>query len=385
MLTESDTFLESILNTTQNLIYVYDFEHKKVVFANAKITDITGFKPEAFKNENSDLFTSLIHPDDMATLEAHRETIRQSKNGKIPTLAFRIKNKKGQWSYQLSRDAVLKRNDMGQVISYTSVVTDVSEIKEINEQLLVKNHELLSSNNELNSFSSIASHDLKEPLRKIMLFSNLVIAEEKNKITETSAKYLDRVIVSAERLQQLIDDLISYSRTGTERIKYTKVDLNKLLKTVRSELKDVIEEKQAVIEIQENLPTIPALVSQMSQLFVNLISNALKYSKKDEKPIVKVHCAKGLAEELAPFNAESDVNYYKITVSDNGIGFSNEYKDAIFTAFKRLHGKDDYAGTGIGLAICKKIVINHKGFISSNSEIGKGSEFTIFVPDGLKK
>jgi signal transduction histidine kinase len=120
-------------------------------------------------------------------------------------------------------------------------------------------------------------------------------------------------------------------------------------------------------------------------LFVNLVSNALKYSQKEVLPQITIRSEYATEAELAPFNPIPETNYYKITVADNGIGFPNEYKEVIFDAFKRLHGKDDYAGTGIGLAICKKIVINHNGFITSNSEVGKGSEFMIFLPDGVRK
>ena len=384
-LKESESFLQSVLNTTQNLIYLYDFELEKIIFVNKKSADATGYSPEEIQKSKTDLFTGLIHPDDLERVKTHRINLKNGSNAEMQEIEFRLKNTNGEWAYQLSRDLVFNRDAAGRARQYIGVATDITELRNANEQLIVKNRELEGSNTELNSFSSIASHDLKEPLRKIMLFSNLVIAAEKDKLGETSAKYLERVIVSADRLQQLIDDLISYSRAGTEKIKYTKVDLNRLLKSVRLELKDMIEAKKAVIEIQENLPVIPALVSQMSQLFINLISNALKYSKKDEPPYVKVTCEQATAEALKDFAAVSGTNYYKITIFDNGIGFSNEYKDAIFEAFKRLHGKDDYPGTGIGLAICKKIVINHKGFITSNSEPGKGSEFIIFVPDGIKR
>jgi|SRR6218665_154520 len=383
----SENFLQSILDTTQNLIYIYDFEKQKLIFANRQILDATGYSLEAIENAETDLFTSLIHPDDLETVTAHRDQIRQD-NGETKTMLraeFRLRNKSGQYRYQLSRDVVFKRNDQGKAIQYIGVAADISDITAANEQLVHKNQELRNTNTELDSFSSIASHDLKEPLRKIMMFSKLIIDAEKNNISETSTKYLERVVISADRLQQLIDDLISYSRAGTEKIKYVKTDLNVLLKSVKSEMKEAIADKKATVSVSENLPTIPALKSQMSQLFVNLISNALKYSKKDVLPQINISCGYATEAELAPFHPIPETGYYKIAVADNGIGFPNEYKDVIFDAFKRLHGKDDYAGTGIGLAICKKIVNNHNGFITSNSEIGKGSEFVIFLPDGIKK
>lgn len=264
----------------------------------------------------------------------------------------------------------------------------VDEQKMVNQQLLLDNNQLTAKNlelqksiNQLDSFSSIASHDLKEPLRKIMLFSNLVVEAEKDTISETSSKYLERIVVSANRLQQLIEDLIDYSRIGNEKIKFVKTDLAKPIKKAIAELKDVIEEKKAVVEVGEFMPSLPILASQMTQLFVNIIGNAIKYSKKDEIPKIKITAEIATSEELKPFYANLGVQYYKIVLADNGIGFSNEYKDSIFDAFKRLHGKDEYAGTGIGLAICKKIAGNHNGYITSESEVGKGSTFLIYLPE----
>lgn len=272
-------------------------------------------------------------------------------------------------------------NGLREQLSVDEQKTVNEQLLQANNQLTVKNLELQKSINQLDSFSSIASHDLKEPLRKIMLFSNLVVEAEKDRISETSSKYLERIVVSANRLQQLIEDLIDYSRIGNEKIKFVKTDLVKPIKKAIAELKDVIEEKKAVVEVGESMPSLPILASQMTQLFVNIIGNAIKYSKKDEIPKIKITAEIATSEELKPFYANPAAQYYKIVLADNGIGFSNEYKDSIFDAFKRLHGKDEYAGTGIGLAICKKIAGNHNGFIASESEVGKGSTFLIYLPE----
>jgi len=247
-------------------------------------------------------------------------------------------------------------------------------------KLEIELEQLRKQSKELDSFSSIASHDLKEPLRKIMLFSKLVIDAEKEKVSETSARYLERIAVSADRLQHLIDDLIAYSRTGTEKIKFTKANLNQILAAAKSELKESIKAKNVEITAEE-LPTIPALKPQMTQLFTNLLSNSIKYSKADQSAIINISCEKVTADALSKFNAQSGMTYFKISISDNGIGFPNDFSEVIFEPFKRLHGKDEYAGTGIGLAICKKIVENHNGFISAESELGKGTVFSVFLPE----
>lgn len=383
---DSENFLQTILDNTQDLVYIYDFEKEKLVFANEQFLNVTGYSLTAIANEKADLFSALVHPDDLKAVQEHHNIIKKqtgTKKNKL-TVKFRLQNKNRQYHYLSSRDMVFKKNAVGQIIQYVGIATDISEIMAANEQLARKNQKLQTANAGIDSFSSIASHDLKEPLRKIMMFSQLIIDAEKDKIGETSVKYLDRIVLSVNRLQDLIGDLISYSKVGTEKMKHVKTDLNVLLKTVTSEMKEVIAEKNAIINVSENLPIIQAFKPQMIQLFVNLISNALKYSKKELRPEVKINCEQVAAATLASLNPMAESDYYKITITDNGIGFSNEYKEMIFEAFKKLHGKDDYSGTGIGLAICKKIVSNHNGFITSNSEIGKGSEFFIFLPNAIK-
>jgi len=258
--------------------------------------------------------------------------------------------------------------------------TDKAYVRKMESEL----EQLRKQSKELDSFSSIASHDLKEPLRKIMLFSKLVIDAEIENVSETSARYLERIAVSADRLQHLIDDLIAYSRIGTEKIKFTKTNLNQILTAAKSELKESIKAKNVEI-IADELPTILALKSQMAQLLTNLLSNSIKYSKAGEIPKISINCEKATADALSKFNAQLGLSYYKIVISDNGIGFPNEFSEVVFEPFKKLHGKDDYAGTGIGLAICKKIVENHNGFISAQSELGKGTVFFVFLPASENK
>lgn len=270
---------------------------------------------------------------------------------------------------------IFERSPNWQTMS-SETENDKAYIRKLESEL----EQLRKQSKELDSFSSIASHDLKEPLRKIMLFSKLVIDAEKENVSETSARYLERIAVSADRLQHLIDDLIAYSRTGTEKIKFSKTNLNQIVTSAKSELKESIKTKNVEITADE-LPTILALKSQMTQLFTNLISNSIKYSKADESAIISISCEKATADAISKFESQSGVNYYKIAISDNGIGFPNEFSEVIFEPFKRLHGKDDYAGTGIGLAICKKIVENHNGFILAESELEKGTVFSIFLPD----
>ncbi|HEX8270591.1 MAG TPA: CheR family methyltransferase [Flavobacterium sp.] len=380
-LRESESFLQSILNTTQNLIYVYDFEKEKVVFINKKAFEATGYTAEEIQKSKTDLFTQMIHSEDLAAVRKQRRDMRESSDGSMATIEFRLRNKKNEWTCQLARELVFKRDEKGNAIHYIGVATDISDIKAATEELLKKNQELEHSNAELASFSSIASHDLKEPLRKIQIFSKLVLAQDKDNVSDDSRDFLGRVIVSAFRMQQLIDDLISYSRTSSQKIVYIESDLNMLLNEVLEDLKEVIAESKALIDIPE-MPFIQVIPSQFRQLFLNLISNAIKYHRANVTPHITITSEHAPAEEVEALGGDPAISHLKITVSDNGIGFAPEYKDRIFEPFQRLHGKDEYSGTGIGLAICKKIMVNHKGFIVADSVEGKGSSFYIYVPDG---
>lgn len=379
-LRESQSFLQSVLDTSQNLIYIYDFELEKITFINSKAIKTTGFTAEQIASASVDIFTPLIHQDDLPQVIKQRKVLRESTTDDMTTVEFRLKNKLNGWTCQLSRDAVFKRDQHGKALQYLGVCTDVSEIKNANEQLISKNRELEHSNIELASFSSIASHDLKEPLRKIQVFSKLVIAKDKANVSDDSKNFLDRVIVSAYRMQQLIDDLISYSRTSSmSKINYVSTNMNKLIDDALVDLDEIIAKEKAVIEV-EPLPVLAVLPSQFRQLFVNLISNAIKYRNINEAPHIIISAEMATEAELETLDSKPNVEYCRITVSDNGIGFLEEYDQKIFEPFQRLHDKDEYTGTGIGLAICKKIMLNHHGFIKAKSVPAKGSKFLIYIP-----
>jgi len=379
----SEGFLQSVLNTTQNLIYVYDFEKKNIVFINDNAVEVTGHKPAEITQSSEDVLLGLIHQDDVDAFEKHRAALFESEDSGMRTIEFRLWNGK-EWAYQFSRDKVFQRNESG-VTQYIGVATDISEIRNINEELLVKNRELQAKNIELASFTSIASHDLKEPLRKIMMFSRLVVDADKQNVSEISRNYLDRIVYSADRMQHLIDDLISYSRTAGEKIRYQKASLNELLDKALDELEEVIKHKNVTIDA-DALPVAPVVPSQIVQLFLNLISNAIKYSRKDAAPHISIKLHRPDRDELTELKVNPDTTgYYKITVADNGIGFRDEFHQLIFEPFKRLHSNEEFPGTGIGLAICKKIVENHKGFIQAQGKIGHGSVFCIYLPDGIRK
>ena len=246
---------------------------------------------------------------------------------------------------------------------------------EMNKRLLAQNAILEKQNEELQSFTFVASHDLKEPLRKIEMFTSRISQTEAQNFSEKSKEYFNSILTSTKRMQNLIDAVLSYAKANTlHHLKPT--DLNETLKQATETLDERIVERGAVIN-SSNLPTIQAIPEQMEQLFTNLLSNALKYSKSETAPVITI-----TANEVNGKTADTkeNITFWRIDFTDNGIGFDEKQKHKIFEIFQRLHTKTEYSGTGIGLAICKKIAENHKGDMSVTSIIGEGSTFSVLIP-----
>ncbi len=241
-----------------------------------------------------------------------------------------------------------------------------------NEKLLEqKNAELQRQNSDLASFTYIASHDLQEPLRKIRMFNSRILEMDEQNLSERSVSYLNNINATADRMQNLINALLSFSSMDSDDLRKEKTNLNSLLSDVIAMMDDIIDEKNVSIEA-DTLPTLYLIPLQFQQLFYNVIGNAIKYSKADVPAKIKISAKKEVV---------SREKFWRIDISDNGIGFDSQYKDRIFEVFQRLHGKKEYAGTGVGLAICAKIMKNHNGFITASGEPGVGAVFSIFVPE----
>jgi len=249
-------------------------------------------------------------------------------------------------------------------------------------ELSNRNIQLEDANVELASFNYIASHDLQEPLRKIQGFSKRILDTDRDKLSDTTKDYFSRINSAAQRMQKLIESLISLSHASSSQVVFEKTDLNQTLTEVQTVLNELIIQKNAVIE-SDNLPTLPAVPIQMQQLFLNLIGNALKYTKPNVIPLIKITAEKASTNEIRGLT-KPDSKFWKMTISDNGIGFEQKYENKIFEVFQRLHGKAAYEGTGIGLAICKKIVQAHGGTISAIGEPNVGTTFTFYLSDTNK-
>lgn len=334
---------------------------------------IKGYKSEEIIGKKFEIFYGLEDRERKLPQQLLQEA---RENGKAMHEGWRVRKDGSKFWGTIVITAL--HNKSGDIIGFSKVTRDLTANKLAEDKLAAYTRELEIQNSELEQFAFVASHDLQEPLRKILTFAGLI--QDRFSDTEFRERYFAKLSASAKRMSELIKSLLNYSRLSQEKEGSVseKIDLNKVLDEVKEDLELLIEEKQATI-INDQLPSIKGNAPQLSQLFSNLISNSLKFTK--DKPGITIKykqvTAPLPADETA---AQSQQQFHCITLQDNGIGFEQKFSKAIFSMFQRLHGRQDYAGTGIGLALCKKIVENHDGFITAHSGPGQGATFKIYLP-----
>ncbi len=293
-------------------------------------------------------------------------------------------------------------NDAGEAITLTGISLDITEQKTFTEELENKVRDrtkeldlkskqleelnttldlniiaLENANAELKSFNYIASHDLQEPLRMIKMFTQRILDTEK--LSEKTQGYFNIIVSASERMRNLIISLIDFSKIDKSEAEFVDCNLNTVIEESKNDLQVVIAETNARIEY-DDLPTVSGMQIQLCQLFTNLIANAIKYSKPQIDPHIKITSALISGQEINQQSINKEQDYYAIKIADNGIGFEKEYNSKIFDVFQRLHGRDEYAGTGIGLAIVYKIMTNHNGIIIAEGQPNVGATFTLYLP-----
>jgi len=359
-------------HTTRELAQIRDALNQSAIVAitdaagtfthiNEKFCDISKYTREELIGQNHRILNSGHH-----SKEFFIQMWKTISSGKAWEGELKNKAKDGTY-YWVNTSIIpfLDKND--KPVQYVSIRYEITQRKNAEEQLRVYADRLEVSNRELQDFASVAAHDLQEPLRKIQTFGDRMITKYQDVLPAEGKDYLERMLASAKRMRKLIDDLLTFSRVTTQAKPFETVNLNQLLKDVLSDLEIQIERVKGSVQVGD-LPKIDADPSQMRQLFQNLISNALKFHKKDLSPLVSVQ-ARAISRA-----------WIEITVTDNGIGFEEKYLDRIFTIFQRLHGRTEYEGTGVGLAVCRRIVERHSGSITAKSALGEGAKFIITLP-----
>lgn len=274
----------------------------------------------------------------------------------------------------------IDRDKEGKPVATFGITRDITRLKLYEHSLESKIKELNRSNAELEEFAYVASHDMQEPLRKLITFSERLNAKFADVLKDEGQLYLNRMVAATNNMRLLIDNLLDFSRVARTDEEFTPVDLNNIVQKIITDLDVSIEETQATINF-EKLPLIEAQAPQMQQLFTNVLSNALKFRTPHVPPQITIHCTPVSGREADKLNLDRENKYFKIDVKDNGIGFEPEYAQRIFQIFQRLHGKAEYPGSGIGLAICKKIVDYHNGIIYASGQLNEGATITIILPE----
>jgi len=385
-LKEYQEFIEKITDVTPSIIAAYNIHTGQFSFVNDAVEKLLGYSTTKVMEDGVAFMSSIVHLDDIiALMEKNTKALEEANlmlhNDDEPIVEFkyRMQNANGKYRWFHTYGTIFERNEKGLVESVLNISVDITEQELAEQALYQKNLLLQQSNTSLEEYAYVASHDLKEPLRKITTFSDRILTSQYEKLNEESKSHFNKIISAANRMQKMINDLLQVS-TILGNTAYEPCDLNVVLVEAIQPLDHKIEESKAVID-SENLPTIPAVPSQLRQLFQNLIGNSLKFAKPGVPPHIKITHKTVNYKTVEHFELAKAKKYLWIDLQDDGIGFDNQYSGKIFAIFQRLHGKSEYDGTGIGLAICKKVVENHGGIIFAKSNPGKGALFTIIIPE----
>lgn len=348
-----------------------------VDYYNKQWYEFTGFQ----EDYGDGSWLPILHPDDVTL--CYNSWNNSVQTGEEYMIEYRFKDRKfGDYRWFLGKALPIK-DEKGNIIKWFGTCTDIHDQKlqaeRLEEKVNIRTRELKEKNTELEQFAQVSSHDLQEPLRKILIYSDMIKSDPNNTLTERSRLSIDKVSEATLRMSNSLRELLNYTSIARDS-QFTQVNLNEIIKNVLDDLELVIHRKKAMLQL-DPLPTINAIPLQVQQLFYNLVNNALKFSKPDVIPVVEIHCEVLTKEQKKKFRSLlPNKGYVEITVKDNGIGFEQKYAEQIFVMFQRLNDRSQFEGTGIGLSLCKKVIDNHGGIITATAKPNEGAAFKVILP-----
>jgi PAS domain S-box-containing protein len=372
--------VRGLIEETEELLQLGSWTY---TIANQKITWTRGlyqlleFDEKELPAITYDFYVDLVSAEDLVSFENALKDAISTKSGFEHE--YQVKTRTGAYKI-VSTKAKVVTDANGNAVKIVGITRDVTRLRNVERERERSIRELNRSNKELEEFAYIASHDLQEPIRKISTFGERLKAKFIDKLGTDGVLYLERIMASADNMRMLIDNLLEFSRTTRSSYAFEWINLQDIITNVKTDLELKIEETNASI-VTATLPRLEAVASEMKQLFNNLLSNAIKFRDSSVAPIIHITSGKTTKTEKEEHHLPVDKEFFKIQVHDNGIGFEEEYADRIFQIFQRLHGKSEYPGSGIGLAICKKIVDNHNGIMYAESKPGSGATFVVILPE----
>ena len=373
---EKDTRLRSVLESLPQISWTADEDGGIDFFSQGW----HAYTNHPLENSMGDRWNAMVHPDDLALfLPRYCDAIQNKAIFQHP---FRLQQSNGDYRWHLCRAVPVpgsKRRPPSWAGTFTDIHQQVLVTEELEKKVRERTRQLEERNAELAQFVHVSSHDLQEPLRKIKTFSNMIKDESYELLAPNSKHFLDKILTTSERMSRLLKDLLNFNSLRGD-IDLEDVKIAAVINHVREDLELIIAQKDAFLEV-DKMPSVKGNLSEIKQLFNNLISNSLKYMAAGTRPHIRITAHEMSVEDLQRYpNLSTSTSHVEIVVKDNGIGFEQQYADQIFSLFQRLHGRSDYEGNGVGLAICKKIVVNHGGEINAISQPGQGAEFHIILP-----
>ncbi|RZJ92721.1 MAG: hypothetical protein EOO20_00865 [Chryseobacterium sp.] len=367
--------LQDIVDLVPFPLAVFEGEQLKINIVNQAMIQLCGINTSVTGKNFQDIFPK-VGQENLYSQALHvlRTGIPYHEQRKGPGLPLKDISSNTYLNYSF---VPLYGSD-GEICGVMNTVENMTDLhdaqqkfqNELKRQVDDQTKELRRSNEDLLQFASTVSHDLREPLRKIRIFEALLRDQKETVFNEKVKKYLDKIESSTARMEQIIEGILAYSTMNKTVQRNERIDLNQVMEEVKMDLELIIEEKGAVVTLSK-FPVIEGAPILITQLFYNLVQNALKFSRTDLPPEIIIHCESSVLDEKPAI---------AIMVRDNGIGFDPAFADRVFNAFERLHSKDSYDGNGLGLSLCRKIVQRHGGRITVNSEIGQGAEFIVTLP-----